>query len=495
MELTFKEESIPCLLSAGGDIQDLEQVQEVKLPDSMPDIGRVLGCWGQLMIRGKEWHADRASCSGGVLAWVLYAPEDGSDPQMVECWIPMQCKWDLMPDTREGVIRIRSALKSVDARCISARKLMVRSCAAMEAALQRQSQMSIYVPHGLPEDIQVLMHTYPLELPVEAGEKLVTLDDDVTLPDAQGEIMNYRLVPKVTDHRVMGQRLVFRGNGMLRIMYRDSQGQIRTFDTEIPFSQFAELDREFSPEARAQMDPEVTNLEVEKTEDGSVRVKAGLVIQYVVYDKTDVRVAADAYSPAREVNTQMQTLDVPAVLDRTTELLRPEETVPGTGEIVDVTLMQDLPRISADANGVQVEMSCMAQALYLDENHQLQSHTVRVKAGREHMADQGCAIQPRLYVDMTPEISVTADAFLLRPELQLQLQTVCDAGIQMVSGLETGEKRTPDPSRPSVILRRCGERSLWELAKACNSTVDAIEKANALTDIPAADRFLLIPVP
>ena len=54
MELSFKEESIPCLLSAGGDIQDLEQVQEVKLPDSMPDIGRVVGCWGQLLIRGKE---------------------------------------------------------------------------------------------------------------------------------------------------------------------------------------------------------------------------------------------------------------------------------------------------------------------------------------------------------------------------------------------------------------------------------------------------------
>ena len=36
---------------------------------------------------------------------------------------------------------------------------------------------------------------------------------------------------------------------------------------------------------------------------------------------------------------------------------------------------------------------------------------------------------------------------------------------------------------------------LWELAKATNSTVEAIRKANGLTGQPSADQMLLIPIP
>jgi hypothetical protein len=95
---------------------------------------------------------------------------------------------------------------------------------------------------------------------------------------------------------------------------------------------------------------------------------------------------------------------------------------------------------------------------------------------------------------MMTEVAVAPDGTMLRPELQLQLQTVSDSGINMVQALETGEVIQPDPERPSVILRRAGNRGLWELAKDCRSTVEAIQKANDLIQEPAPDRFLLIPV-
>ena len=494
MELTFKEESIPCLLSTGGDIQDLEAVQEVKLPESMPDIGSVLGCWGQMLIRGKEWHTDRVSCNGGVLAWVLYAPEDGSYPRMVECWIPMQCKWECPTDTREGVIGVRAALKSVDARSTSARKLMVRAGAAMACMLHSRTSIPVWTPEGLPEDIQVLMQTYPMELPVEAGEKLVTLDDEVHIPGEDVQILNYRLMPKITDQKLLGQRLIFRGNGLVRILYRDGQMTIRSFDTSIPFSQFAELDGEFGPDAWVALDPQVTNLEMEKTPEGSFRLKAGMVIQYTVYDKLHIRVAEDAYSPFREVTQQKQKLELPAVLDRTTEMLRPEQTVPEAAEILDVAWMHDLPRVRREMETAQVELNGLMQALYVNQEGQLVCHTGRTCVRREYRADDQCRIYPYMETDMMTETVVTPEGTLLRPEVQLQLQTVFDSGIGMVQALEAGELTQPDPNRPSVILCRCGGRNLWELAKDCRSTVEAIQKANDLTQDPAPEGFLLIPV-
>lgn len=64
----------------------------------------------------------------------------------------------------------------------------------------------------------------------------------------------------------------------------------------------------------------------------------------------------------------------------------------------------------------------------------------------------------------------------------------------MVTGLELGEQRRLDPNRPSLILRRIGEDRLWDIAKASNSTVEAIRKANGLQEEPAPNQMLLIPV-
>ena len=95
MELEFQKTEIPCLHTILRQVQTQEQTQEVRLSDEMPDIGRVLSCWGQVMLRGKEWRTGALSVNGGVMVWVLYAPEDGSAMQCLQTWLPMQIKCDL----------------------------------------------------------------------------------------------------------------------------------------------------------------------------------------------------------------------------------------------------------------------------------------------------------------------------------------------------------------------------------------------------------------
>ena len=85
-------------------------------------------------------------------------------------------------------------------------------------------------------------------------------------------------------------------------------------------------------------------------------------------------------------------------------------------------------------------------------------------------------------------------AMVLTDAVTVQAQTTAEQRFPMVTALEIGDPVRPDPQRPSLILCRAGERSLWELAKQCGSTVDAICRANQLTGEPAADKILLIPV-
>ena len=122
MELQFNQTACQCLRQAVWEVKEQEQTQEVRLPDAMPDIGKVLGAWGQPLIRSKEWRGDGMTVSGGVMVWILYAPEDGTSCRSVDAWIPFQIRWDFPQTQHDGSIRAACQLRSADARSTSARR-------------------------------------------------------------------------------------------------------------------------------------------------------------------------------------------------------------------------------------------------------------------------------------------------------------------------------------------------------------------------------------
>lgn len=262
MEMQFNKEVRPCLRWLISHSVAQEQTQEVRLPDGMPDIGRVLGAWGQVLIRGKEWRGDTMTVTGGVLCWALYAPEDGSEARSVDTWIPFSMKWDLPDTQRDGIISVWPLLSSVDARCVSARKLMLRCNISVHGEAMEPVTTETYSPLQVPEDVQLLKQTYPMELPLEAGEKQFLVQEELTTGADVHQILRQEAIARISEHRVMANRLVFRGNLCLHLVYREPEGRIVPWDTEIPFSQYTELDGNYSDSASASILPIVTAMEL-----------------------------------------------------------------------------------------------------------------------------------------------------------------------------------------------------------------------------------------
>ena len=172
MDMQFEKIPIAYLQTLTGQLRTQEQTLELRLPDGMPDIGRVLGAWGQVIVRGKEWNSDNMAVSGGVMAWVLYTPESGDDVRSVEAWLPLTMKWELPMTRHDGKILVSCLLQGIDARSTSARKLMVRATVGMlgEAWLPEEAQAAM--PGELPEDIELLKQTFPVFLPCEPKNAL-----------------------------------------------------------------------------------------------------------------------------------------------------------------------------------------------------------------------------------------------------------------------------------------------------------------------------------
>lgn len=498
MELQFRKTPCRCLARAAREYQTQELTQELRLTDGMPDIGRVLCSWGQMILRSKEWRADTVTVTGGVMVWVLYAPEDGTEPRCLDGWIPFQLRWEIDEPGREGPVRISPMIRFVDSRTVSARKFMVRVGAAALAEALYPSEFQIHDPEELPGDVEVLRRTYPVRLPKEAGEKTFLMDEELAFPGnaAQpGRILSYTLHPEVTDCRIQADKIVIRGSGNLHLVYFCREGRIRTHDFELPFSQFADMEHSYGSDARADVRMGTTSLELDMNEEGQLRLKCGLVAQYLVDDRELVELTEDAYSPRRQVNIQKERLALPAILEERREHLNASQTVTGhMGEVADVTFFPDYPRQRQAAEGVELEIPGLFQMLYYREDGSLQTANARWEGSLSLPAGENSRVDADIHSTGRPQAVQGAEGMELSSPMKLDIMTTSEQGMPMVTGLELGETQEPDASRPSLILCRPGSEGLWELAKRTGSTMEAIRNANGLQEEPDPERVLLIPV-
>ena len=497
MEMQFDRIPVPYLKKLTDSVRTQEETLELRLPEGMPDIGRILGAWGQVVTRGKEWNADNMVLSCGVMVWVLYTPEDGEEVRSVEAWLPFTMKWEL-PETRyDGKIMASCMLKSVDARSTSARKMMVRAVLCADAQGWQSEQAELAEPGEMPGDVHLLTEQYPVMLPRETGEKPFVLEEQISVSNGQKpeKLLYYTLHPELTDKKVMAGKVVFRGNCTLHLLYRGADENLYTWDYDMPFSQYADLDGSYEQDAAVDIALCVTALDLALVEDGCLQLKAGILGQYLLSDRTMLTVTADAFSPNRKLELQYEQLELPAILDCMDHTLQVEANGQiEVRQIIDAVFYPACGQTASGDSGVKITMPGQFQMLYYDMTGELRCAMIPWEGSWDMPgADSNTT---NVSVKSVGKLQTMAGAgnVTLRTDMQTQTVTSAGQGIFMVTGMTLGEQEKPDPNRPGLILCRKGNRRLWDLAKQTGSTVETILQANGLEAEPEGDRVLLIPV-
>lgn len=498
MEVKFMKNKLQCLRPFYGQVHTQEQTQEIRLPDAYPDIGKILGCWGQVLMRGKEWRSTSMGANGGVMAWVMYAPEDGTQPRVVDAWIPIQCRWDFPDSADDGVMILRPMLTNLDGRGISARKIMVRAGVDTFGQAMTKESMEVATPSDVPEDVQLLTRSYPMELPVEAGEKQLQVEENLTLPGNLPpihKVVHYDMAPSVTEQKVLSNRLVFRGQTGVHMMYLTEDGAIHQWDTEIPFSQYTELDRDYGPNAAAWILPILTAMEMDVTEDGQLHMRAGIAAQYTIFDGMMLDVVEDAFSPSRDVTPKTEEMQFPILLDSTNIVLQADGMLSGdVDRVFSTEAHAEYPTLNMGSDGMEIRMDGQFQALYQNTEGQMMTDSVRFNSAMTFPSAMENQVQMWMGDPEQPEVTPNADGAAVRGKYPVTAKVYSGQTIPVVTELELGEIREPNPNRPSIILRRAGEEGLWAIAKGCGSTVAAIQEANKLIGEPEKGQMLLIPI-
>jgi hypothetical protein len=282
---------------------------------------------------------------------------------------------------------------------------------------------------------------------------------------------------------------------LLHVLYCGEDGQLHTWQQELPFSQYTELDKDHSAYAQSWILPILTGLELEQLPEQKLSIKAAIAAQYVIFDRVVLDITQDAYSPQRSVDVQLQELKLPIRLDCVQQQVSLSQQLPvEMAQPLDVCYMYRHPHCTHEDDAAKIQMEGQFQLTYQDGDGNLQSAYAKAEGDWSLPSDDENTMHCRVCGSTQPVAVVGADSVELAVEQTVEAAAFAEKGMPMVVGLELGELIQPDPKRPSLILRRTADDSLWDIAKECSTTVEAIKKANQLADEPQRDTVLLIPI-
>ena len=126
MELVFQNKTSAFLQQILHETRSQEQTAELIVPDSFPDAARIVSSCAEAILRGKECRQGSVTVSGAIRAGVLYMPDDESAPRALNAYVPFSLRIDHPAATEQMQSLLDLRVRSVDARMIHSRKVLLR---------------------------------------------------------------------------------------------------------------------------------------------------------------------------------------------------------------------------------------------------------------------------------------------------------------------------------------------------------------------------------
>ena len=507
MEAKLKTDAIAYLKSVVETSFTQEETQEAIVPDTYPDIARILDVEGKVLLKSKEADLGRVSLSGTVLVHVLYQAEDGAGVFSLDIPIPFTGGLDAEEITDETKVCLQAALQSCDARMINSRKVLIRADLLVEVLGFDPNVLSCSTELEDAQNaaLHVQQDEQNVQLVTAVHEKTFVIADEFAMPAGKpmiGEILKSRVRFINEDIKYVGNKLIFKGYASISVLYK-AEGTEEVFpaDFTASFSQIMELEAE-GTDKYFDMSFMLTNLFVEPAniESGGLSIELHLLAQAVEKASFVHRFLSDAYSTKFEVENhfaggQLENIEHNETV--ATEIRESIELPHGVMRVIDANIFLGKVQLSQDDGKMSLHNSAFLTVLYLTEDGMTEGVTHHLEANASFDIRHRRTYHASAMLGGEIQVLPSANGLEVRIPLTYAISAKQKLSFQSVERISWEEEHMRDLSAlPSVVLYHAeGGESLWYMAKRYCSTSEQIMLANAVdeTVVPYPGQLFIIP--
>lgn len=499
MEMELKRVTLEGYRSVTQVMFHQEETLESIVPDACPDIARIVSASAKVFLKDKELGEGTLRLNGTAKVTVLYIPEGEELPRSLEVAIPIQCTQD-DPRFHAGCpISADLQAPSADARTINPRKILVRVNVSVWAAAYEKEcrELSADLTGGTEAGLQKLIGVKKCCVIPSVTEKAFTFSDVLRPPASRPEIeelLMCRAELGTADSKFIGKKLVLKGDVQLSVVYRSGDGVCQT-RFELPYSQILDIG-EVPDDAEPEVTVTLKSVDC-RVREGELETALELLAQAAVWERRSVELISDAYCVGAPIDVERSPIRLCTLAERSArrEMGRKlcESGIPAKQVLDCAATVLSMAGAPAEG-GMEFTAQVNACTLYLSEDDALCGVETEIPVACRVELPEGCECACRCRtVGEATAVPVTG-GLEVRFEAEFSWIITREEQAACVTGVKPSEVQAVGP-RPSVVIRRVerGE-ALWDIAKACGSTVEDIRCANTLPGEEAeVGALLLIP--
>lgn len=477
------------------------------LPDYCPDIAAVLKCTLTATVQSRQLNTDRLLADGTAHIRVLYLDEDRRCVRCCEFAQPFSASFPLPAVPNDAMVRLTAKTDYVNCRAVSPRRLDVHGAFTLKLRVMAAAEQTVIASiegDGVYSRRRSLHGT----VPAAVVEKPFTVSE--VLESGEGKrpaelMLRTTVTPVVTDCKVLMNKAILKGNLLVRAFYVTdaAAGVTETAEGEIPFSQILDmegLNEEWLCDADVTVLSEDVHMGASQTgESGLLSVNVKLLATLHGWRSESVEVVSDAYSAHCPLVCDTRSLECTCI----TAICRDERTVRQSfslpsetvREVLDVWCEMNGVGMTGEGSGVTLDGRLLWCMLVRDDSGTL-SYYERAENFTLPYDDGGR--------DETPDVRVCRTGYQvggsgnleLRAELAVARRCTKTEAYTVLNEVTADETAAypPDKAALKICYAARGE-SLWDIARRCRTSVEAVMEENHLaSDTLAADTMLLIPL-
>lgn len=483
-----------------------EESGDVVVPDSLPDIIRIVETDAHIELKNKELRGGKLYAEAAAHISAVYVPETGGGLCRLAVSLPLSTVFDL-GDAAEGSPQtiLGAELLSAAARELNPRKISVKAVCDFACAVYAAREPEICTGVENPDDAEIQTAAKRVRLTSGVYEKTLTVSDSTELAANAAdcaEILKYDLAIKTVDSKQIKNKVILKGEAQIRMLTLGGtdEKKVQTTEAVIPFAGVIDCDG-VTEESAVDLTYRVAGCELNiVTENGTNRpllaAKLNLTVCAEAWEEREITYVSDAYSLQGRLT--YETESIPFCTAGQTEELRQtgRETISTGVAIKNVYLCSVSAENSAcrpTETGMEAAADVKIKLILEAEDGGIYSlmKTAAVTAPLENKTEAAVSVTVS---DQSYHISGSEDvevrytaAFRLTPERVEPITQICAMHLE--------DDDDADKRRPALTLCYAGaNETFWTLGKRLGASVAEIRSANGLNgDCPPAGRLLLIP--
>ena len=479
---------------------------EVIVPDTKPDILKILQVDAEAVITDKNIENGRLVISGMVGYKVLYVPEtEGHKIKSIAATMDFRQTVDAGDAPDDCEIFADASVGRVEFNTVNSRKMRLRAIIDIDYEIYKAAEHEICTGVG-DDGVETMTRSMKLEDVINVSGHEFTVKERLEIPSGQSriaEILKADARISDTEYKTVTGKIIIKGCVEVCVLYTDDDGEILFTESELPFTEVLDASG-VGEDTVCDIDYRIINVmcEAEPDRDGDMRVVAMDIDIHADVCGTDIKeleVLTDCFVPYKKTECRKERIDLLQTVCRPTaqntirEILDFPGDAPKVSGVYNVITDAVVTRSELRGNRLLCEGRLEAYILYLTDTADNPVYSIKKDIPFSYMIDCPEAdgtenIELKSEVNHVSYNLNSSGALELRCLLDIECKLTKLQKLYNICGIETNDKT----GRRGIVIYFTAEGdSLWEIAKRYAVPMGKIAKYNQIDTVEPGTKLFI----